>query len=398
MKIHCKYDELVAIENLKPHPKNRNNHPKDQIKRLAKILDYQGWRYPVKVSKQTGFVTSGHGRIESAKENGWKDVPVSFQDYETSDMEIADLNADNEIARWADLDLSGLNDDIKDLGPDFDIEMLGIKNFTIDVVEKGLCDEDEIPEHVQPKTKPGDLYQLGNHRLLCGDSTNIQHVEKLMAGEKADLVFTDPPYGISIVKTGTDGASARVGFVSPKNAPSQVAKAREYRPIEGDGEPFDPNLILGLGIKITILWGANHYASRLPDRPQWLIWDKKLESGELDHNDFSDCELAWTNQSALSAKIYRHTWAGMLRKGNRKEELKDRVHPTQKPVGLCADIIEDFSKPNESVIDLYLGSGSTLIACEKTGRRFFGMEIDPHYVDIIVARWEKFTGKKAEKL
>lgn len=132
MKVHCPYDKLVPLSELKPHPKNRNQHPKEQIERLAKILLHQGFRYPVKVSKQSGFVTSGHGRIEAAKLNGWADVPVSFQDYDDEAMEYQDLTADNAIASWAELDLSGVHADLGDLGPDMNIDLLGIRDFTLE--------------------------------------------------------------------------------------------------------------------------------------------------------------------------------------------------------------------------------------------------------------------------
>lgn len=138
---------MVPIAQLRPHPKNRNKHPKDQIERLAKIIEYQGWRYPVKVSRQSGFVTSGHGRIEAAKLKGWDLVPVSYQDYESDEQEYADVQSDNAIASWAELDLSAINTDIVDLGPDFDIDMLGIKNFVLDLAaENALDDKQDKPE------------------------------------------------------------------------------------------------------------------------------------------------------------------------------------------------------------------------------------------------------------
>lgn len=136
MIIHCKYDELKAPAQLKRHPKNKNRHSREQIARLAKILEYQGWRYPIKVSNLSGCVTSGHGRIESAIFNKWNEVPVVYQDYTNADQEIADLHADNAIADWAELDLKEINEDISELGPDFDIDMLGIKDFHIDPSEK----------------------------------------------------------------------------------------------------------------------------------------------------------------------------------------------------------------------------------------------------------------------
>jgi len=133
--IRCLFDDLIRVSELKSHPKNRNQHPKEQIERLAKILEYQGWRYPVKVSKQSGFVTSGHGRIEAAKLKGWEQVPVNFQDYENEDQEYLDVQSDNSIASWAELDLSGINTDLADLGP-IDIELLGVQNFTVTPEEK----------------------------------------------------------------------------------------------------------------------------------------------------------------------------------------------------------------------------------------------------------------------
>lgn len=398
MNFKCAHTEAVPLSKLVPNPKNPNRHGDKQIELLARIIDYQGQRAPIVVSRRSGFIIKGHGRLDAIKRLKWESAAVDYQNYENEAQEYADMIADNKIAELAEHDDAFMIDSIAnmDLSALPSLDLLGMPDFALPTAAEPQCDEDEVPEHVEPRAKLGDVYQLGRHRLMCGDSTSIDAIEKLV-NEKVDLVFTDPPYGISIVKTnGTVGAGAKMGFASTRNAPSQIAKAREYKAIEGDDQPFDPNLILGLGYKTIILWGANHYASRLPDKPQWLIWDKKIESGTLDHNDFSDCELAWTNSDALAAKIYRHTWAGMLRKGARAEELKDRVHPTQKPVGLCEQVIGDFSEASETVMDLYGGSGSTLIACEKTGRKCFMLEIDPHYVDIIVTRWEKYTGKKAE--
>lgn len=143
MKIHCTYSELVDIKSLESHPKNRNEHSKAQIERLAKILEYQGFRYPIKVSKRSGFVTSGHGRIEAAKLNKWTQVPVNYQDYDSDEQEYADLIADNSIASWSELDLSGINSDLGDLGPDFDITMLGLKSFNIDPVFEPGSEDDQ---------------------------------------------------------------------------------------------------------------------------------------------------------------------------------------------------------------------------------------------------------------
>jgi hypothetical protein len=151
--IHCLHDKLVATSALKPHPKNRNKHSAEQIERLAKVIAYQGWRYPIKVSKRSGFITSGHGRLEAAKRNGWKKVPVNFQDYETDEQEYADCVADNSIASWSELDLSGINSDIGDLGPDFDVELLGLKDFTLDVPNFDEPDQKGDPTLKEPQLK-----------------------------------------------------------------------------------------------------------------------------------------------------------------------------------------------------------------------------------------------------
>lgn len=144
IKIHCHYDELKDPHSLVTNRFNQNNHPKDQIKRLAKILEYQGWRYPIKISNQSGQITTGHGRVLASLLKKWKEVPVVYQDYDSIDQEIADVHADNAIAAWATLDLSGINNDIKDLGPDFDLEMLGIKDFQIDPSEKMESEKCEL--------------------------------------------------------------------------------------------------------------------------------------------------------------------------------------------------------------------------------------------------------------
>lgn len=142
MKIHCSFNKLVPIDKLKAHPKNANKHPKDQIERLAKILNYQGWRYPIKVSNLSGYVTSGHGRIEAAKLNEWKEIPVNFQDYDDEEQELADIHSDNAIASWSALDLSFINNQLENFGPDFDIDLLGLRNFVLEPAEKFDADKE----------------------------------------------------------------------------------------------------------------------------------------------------------------------------------------------------------------------------------------------------------------
>lgn len=394
-KVKCAYDKLEPISELKSrfNPKNRNKHPDDQIQRLAKILEYQGARRPAVISNRSQLLTVGHGRILSAERLGWTHYPVNFQDYESEEQEYADLQADNAIASWAELDLSGINSDIGDLGPDFDIDLLGIKDFTLEPAEKfePQCDEDEIPEAKETRCKPGDIWQLGSHRLMCGDSTSIDAVEKLMAGEKAEMVFTDPPYGMFL---DADFSSMASKFKGSNGG-------NKYENVKGDHEDFKPELINTVfaafpKCKEVFLWGADYFAEILPDKNSgsWVVWDKRGDES-ADRMFGSVFEMCWS-KAKHKREIARVKWAGIF--GMEKEHDKKRVHPTQKPVELVVWFLDRFSKEKNTVVDLFGGSGSTLIACEKTDRKCFMMEIDPHYVDVILARWEKYTGKTAERL
>jgi DNA modification methylase len=208
-----------------------------------------------------------------------------------------------------------------------------------------------------------------------------------MAGEKVDMVFTDPPYGI-------DEETDRVEHVKTFKKQG-IAKKGSYSKIVGDTsidtavEVF--SLIDGLNVPIVVYWGGNYYAHELPNSPCWVVWDKRVEDGQRDLN--SDCELAWVKHPhKASVRIFRHLWKVMI-KGS--EHGQGRVHPTQKPIALAEWAFAELDPKGKSVLDLFLGSGSTLIACEKTNRKCYGMEIDPHYCDVIIKRWEDFTGNKA---
>jgi DNA modification methylase len=214
---------------------------------------------------------------------------------------------------------------------------------------------------------------------MCGDSTSIDAVEKLMDGRKADMVFTDPPYGISVV----GGAKARNGSIGGAGK----VKAGEYRSIIGDDEDYNPSHIFAcFKDSKYILWGANYYSDKLPVGGRWFVWDKNRGEGTT----FSDCELAWSNINGIVVKKYKVTWDGM----NREGESGKRVHPTQKPVLLSEKILTDFHH-EKVIVDLFGGSGSTLIACEKTLCDCYMMELDEKYCDVIITRWQNFTGKKA---
>lgn len=406
MKINCLFDAMVNVSDLKPHPKNANKHPEDQIKRLAEILKYQGWRYPVKVSKRSGFITSGHGRIEAAMVNEWAQVPVNYQDYDDEDQEVADVHADNAIASWAELDLSHINDQVKDFSPDFNLDMLGIKNFVVEPADKAKCDEDEVPEHVEPKTKPGDLYILGNHRLLCGDSTNVQHVERLMDGCMSDILFTSPPYNLGNNAklrgyNGNGDDSAYLEKTDHKTADEYLDFLKSFTAlgiINSRTSFINIQMLAGNKLVMSEYWNA--FKDNLIDI---MIWDKEHAQPSAARrvlNSVFEFIFIFSNEYRPSRAIktgndFRGTIQNIYRlnPSGKKDKLA-ADHGAVFPVQFAEYFISNFS--NDSVLDLFGGSGSTLIACEKTNRKCFMMEIDPHYCDVIVARWEKYTGKKAE--
>ena len=314
-----------------------------------------------------------------------------YQDYDSEAQEYADGIADNAIDKWAELDLSSINNDVMDLGPDFDIRTMGIKDFVIEPAEKYDEEtEDEVPEHVEPKAKLGDIYQLGAHRLMCGDSCSIDAVDKLMNGEKADMVFTDPPYN----QPELGGKNDYIGKALHKQTKS-IAHMID----------FDPQGFLN--ILPTVFEGTmNAYVftskDLLPDYLQWaksakysfnvLVW-KKPNAIPIGGSHRPDIEylLVFRKSGIFNSGIDDVNYSKVI------EFKRDSsgLHPTMKPVEIIENQLKIGSKTNSPVIDLFGGSGSTLIACEKTNRKCFMMELDPHYVSVIIERWCKYTGKEA---
>lgn len=419
MKIHCPYDKLINPKELKPNPKNPNAHDKDQIERLCKILEYQGWRYPIKVSNQSGFITSGHGRLACSLKMNLKEVPVSYQDYDNEDQEYADLVSDNAIASWSNLDLSQINLEVPNLAPEFNIELLGIKNFTIDISDKGQCDEDEVPEHVEPKSKLGDIYTLGNHRLFCGDSTNILNVETLMNGEKAELCFTSPPYSDQRDYSGQlelDPAHLAKFLIAPCEL--FVVNLGLQRK---DNEIFPYwnaylNMAKEIGLKF-ISWNiwdkmesgrVGNLTAMFPIEHEWIFvfGNKKnlnrtvqsVSAGLLKVKKFAVREASGKITYRKNGTVTPDTkkLGTVLSMSPYKARNEGLAHPAVFPVDFATIHIEALTSRGEYVYEPFGGSGSTLIACEKTNRKCFMMEIDPHYCDVVIARWEKYTGKSAQ--
>lgn len=395
--IHCKYDTLADPRTLRDHHKNRNKHSDEQIERLAKLYGYHGVRHPIIVSSLSGCIVAGHGRKLAAIKAGIPEMPVVFQSFADESAEYAFIQADNAIALWADLDLAGINSDLGDLGPDFDLEMLGIEDFTLDIAEKlePGCDEDEVPEaRPEPKVVMGEVYILGSHRLMCGDSTAITDVERLMNGEKADMVFTDPPYNHA---SDDKGIAAGVSKAHASLMSSEWDKNFSFLDVAG-------SIVSAIAENASVYVCTSHHL--VGDILGWMkqtasffclcVWHKPNPMPSLMKRHWT-----WAHELVCYATFGKHTFnfpeLGHAPSVWSFTKKSDGSHPTQKPIEVCEHAITHSSKQNDLVLDLFGGSGSTLIACEKSNRKCFMMELDPIYCGVILDRWQKFSGKKAHR-
>jgi len=393
MDIHCSHTKTVDTNTLVPNPKNPNKHTKEQIELLAKIIKHQGWRNPIVVSKRSGFITKGHARLEAAGLMGWSSVPIDEQEYPSEAMEYADMVADNKIAELAESDMSMIETDFKDF-PDLDPDLLGIPGFDVSMPFTPESDEDDVPETpVDPVAKLGQVYQLGEHRLMCGDCTELDEYG-------FDLVVTDPPYNVDIGITDIKEAKYRKRRTDGLGVANDNMSNADFRSFllsvfKKMAEGMNPGA--AYYIFHADLEGYNFRGAVLDSGlmlKQCLIWNKShLVMGRQDYQ--------WKHEPILYGwkEGAAHTW-----ETDRKQTTvidfdrpsSSKFHPTTKPVGLIEYLIKNSSKPGAKVLDPFGGSGSTLIACEKTKRKCFMMEIEPKYIDVIIKRWEDYTGKKAE--
>ena len=235
----------------------------------------------------------------------------------------------------------------------------------------------------------GRLVLKSQHRIMCGDSTSIDAVETLMDGVTDCFVFSDPPYGIDVVQSNQVGGGGPTKFGTVGS--SNIVESNTYSKIIGDETTETArdfyNTCVSIGMKNILLWGGNYFTEFLYPSRCWVVWDKEMTG------NFSQAEMAWTSFSKGGIKVFKHLWNGLSREGNRKDELTKRVHPTQKPVGLFVEIFNRFDG-FKNIYDGFGGSGSTLIACEKTNRNCYMMELDEKYVDVCVDRYVRFTGNK----
>lgn len=387
------------IADLKKNPRNARTHPADQIKKIAASIKQFGFLNPMIVGAEDELV-AGHGRLEAAELMGLVEVPTIDATHLTPAEQRAYMLADNRIAEDSGWNTDLLRVELADLaGLDFDIGTIGFDDPEIDDLlaprNDGSGDDDKAPPvPAVAVSKPGDLWVLGNHRLLCGDSTQAADADRLMGGELADLIFTDPPYNGDYSGRG-DNELGKIqnDAMSDEDFEAFLTKVmtvanRCLRPL-GCIYVCHPDSQSAPKIAFEKTFAAQFKKSST------IIWSKQSAG------------MGWQDYRAQHEPILygwkegdgKHFFCGDRKKTTiwniGRDAQASYVHPTQKPVALPVEAIENSSTGGQNVVDLFGGSGSTLIACEKTGRRARLMELDPKYVDVIVVRWQEFTGLKA---
>ena len=385
--------ERWKIEKLVPYARNARTHSDEQVGQIAASIKEWGWTTPILVDED-GSIIAGHGRTLAAQRLQMTEVPVMVAKGWSDAKKRAYVLADNKLAMNAGWDNEMLALELGEIGDlGFDLDLTG---FTADEIaalipeqiEPGLTDEDEVPElPEQPVTVLGDVWVLGKHRLMCGDSTSIDAVDKLMDGQKADMVFTDPPYGVDY-----DGGHA-------------TEKRRDKLKNDDDVNMYDlpvKNAYLSSKDDAPIyLWFADRFATDVLEGLSeagyqvrcWIIWNKNVAQfgaiGAQYKAKHEPCIYAFKKGKAPN-------WNGPTNEvtvWDVSRDHKNSHHPTQKPTDLAKRAMENHKV--KLVLDLFGGSGSTLIAAEKTNRQAHLMELDPKYVDVIIKRWQDFTGKIA---
>ena len=394
---------MKNLLNLKPseiHPYEKNPRKNDEaVDSVVKSIKTFGFQTPI-LTDEYKIIIAGHTRWKAAPELDLKDVPVVITDELSEEQKKGFRIADNRLgekAQWdAGLLLDELNDIDEELQKIIGFEKTEIEDFVEQLLNEdnsefeGLTDEDEIPEKVEPICKTGDLWKLGNHRLMCGNATNAHDAEKLMAGQKANMVFTDPPYNCSI---GT--------IIHPKF---------KERPIENDNMTTTEyrDFCDGFISILTIYSIGCIYVCHAPNQ------DGRILASLLDKYFHCSTTIIWVKDVFTLGRgkyqnKYEPIWFGWVKSGDNFSPERNltnvwefdrpkssELHPTMKPVELIQNAIKDASKPTQTLLDIFCGSGSTIIACQKTNRICYGMEIDSHYCDVIIKRWEDFTGQNAE--
>jgi DNA modification methylase len=426
--------ERWPIEKLIPYARNPRTHSDEQVARIAASIVEFGWTSPILVDTNAGIL-AGHGRLLAARKLGLKEAPVVVLDHLSETQKRAYILADNRLAELAGWDEDLLRGELAGLrDADFDLELTGFDDAELDRLlaeepQEGFTDEDAVPEPLEePVTQRGDLWILGEHRLLCGDSASSEDVKRLVEGAPVDLVNTDPPYNVRVEPRSNNAIAAGLSsfaglhhhqsFDVHRGASKARATTKKMRPKDralandfmkdGDYEVLLRQWFGNLAEALKpggafYLWGGYANCANYPPAlaecglyfSQAIIWVK--EHPVLTRKDFMGnhewCFYGWREGAAhwFNPEITNATDVWSVKKVNPTA----MVHLTEKPVELATRALTYSSRPGEIVLDLFGGSGSTLIAAEKLGRKARLMEIDPHYCDVVVRRWEQYSGAKA---
>ena len=370
--------------------KNAKLHPEEQIEQIKKSIEQFGMDDPIGIWKDE--IVEGHGRLIACKELGYKEVPIIRLDHLTDEERKAYTLAHNKLTMNSDFDLDILQEELMNFNT-IDMSDFGF-DLDLGIEEEQEIIEDEVPEvPEEPKAKLGDIYQLGNHRLMCGDSTKEEDVSKLMNGAKADMVFTDPPYRMEA----QGGSNQWVGRQAAKLGES-IKDLCDFNPTEflnRLNELFENNMNAYIFCNKDLVpdylnWGIeNNYSFNI------LFW-KKPNALPLGGQHRPDTEyLLFFRKNAIWNNGLENVSYSKCLEFSRDNSTD---HPTMKPLGLIGNELKISSNENSIIVDLFGGSGSTLIACEQLNRKCYMMELDPHYIDVIIQRWENFTGEKAVKI
>lgn len=372
--------EKVKISKVKTNPNNPRLIKDEKFKKLVRSIkefpEMLNVR-PIVVDKDN-IVLGGNMRLRACQEAGLKEVPILKVDKFTEKQQREFIIKDNVGFGewdWDDLANEWDTEELEDWGLDLPVDL---------AVQELEAEEDdyEIPNEIKTDIVLGDLIEIGEHRLLCGDSTDSDQVAKLMNGDKADMVFTDPPYGINE----KGDRSKRGGLAKGNNLPDFKDDTIQYA-IDAFNNPQNIN------IPVQVWFGANYYCHTLPQGNNWLVWDKRVEEKQRDTQ--SDCELAWVKSKYNSVRIFRHLWKGMMKDSERGEK---RVHATQKPIALIDWCIKEYSPEAKLILDYFTGGGSTMVASHQLKRKCYGMELDPKYCQVIVDRMIKLDSALEVKI
>jgi len=379
--------DYLSTADLLPYAMNSRTHSDDQVAQIAASIKEFGFTNPILIDDAAGII-AGHGRLMAAKRLNLTEVPTITLEGLTEAQKKAYVIADNKLALNAGWDTEALTAELKRLQElDFNLDLIGFDSDELaQLLEpeqvEGLTDEDDVPDVPEtPVTVEGDIWVLGNHRIMCGDSTSIDAVDNLMDGARADMVFTDPPYGVAY-QSNMRTKTQKFDVLKNDDVILDIAPVIEAA---STGWVF-----VWTSWKVLTLWIEQFASLGYPTNQ--IIWFKGGGGiGDLKKTFSSDYEtaLVWNRGAELTGKRIGSVW----KVG--KDSASEYAHPTQKPVALAEEAIDKTTRVGYKILDLFGGSGSTLIACEKTNRNCYMMELDPKYCDVIIKRWQDYTGKKA---